>query len=152
MNRRLTTLAVLSLLVAGTALATDTGLWSKPVANASKVTYPTGTGVAPTDLQPDGGRITDLGVSGLSLNGLRGFVVTVEALSDAGVMSAGSLKCYIFSQLTNSWTPAPDLDLTVAAGRTQSFAGFTVTANVNRIAYVPSVLATAVNVYVAGSP
>lgn len=146
-------LAVLSL--AGAAFA-GSGYWTKIAPNTVRSDYESGTGTAPTDTQPDGGSIVNLGQSGFPLANFKGFSVTVRVTSnnpDAGVMTAGYLRAYIYDIAAVKWSRAPDLDLTVAAGLTsQSFYGFTVTAGVGRIAYVPDSVTRPVSVYITGTP
>ena len=92
--------------------------------------------------------------AGLSLKTLGGFGVHVE--SDAVPLqnlTAGSLKAYVMSPADKKWYPCPDLDLVVAGGaQRQAFAGFAVSSDAGRIAYVPTGLGGRVLVYINGTP
>lgn len=87
---------------------------------------------------------------GLSLEGLGGFAVHVEAESAIG---GGTLQAYLFNQESGNWNRASaDLDLVVTTGLLrQGFAGFRVPSPAGRIAYVPSGLNVAVAVYLNGT-
>lgn len=86
---------------------------------------------------------------GLSLYGLTGFSVTIEA---AGAMTAGGvLQAYVRHPVSGVWARAPDLDLVVAALTNQAFGGFTVVADMARIAFVPSGVGQGSTIYVSGT-
>jgi hypothetical protein len=175
MKTRLLVLSLLSLLICGVAFGT-TGYWTKPTTcqgnRCVRADFPA-TGGAPTDLQPDGGiigqnRYADGGVlavtadlgpqSGMRLEGLKSFTVTVEVggapgqvLDAGGTLSATTLAAYYYSISAARWSRAPDLDLTVTAGLpAQSFIGFTVLADMGSIAYVPVATGNPVHVYLTG--
>jgi hypothetical protein len=133
--------AVLALFVAGHAFATET--WAKGTrGNASAVatcTASNGTETAPTST-----------AAGLALVGIRGFTVHIET---AGTMTAGgSLLAYLFNPESGHWVRAPDLDLTVTAVGSMSFAGFSVSGGTGRIQYVPSGVGLASTIYIIGAP
>lgn len=169
MKRTLVVFAVAtSLMLIGQIAGATTGLWSwTPKAGFPNVyvDYPSGTGAAPTDRQPDGGVIKhgdwpDGGMvafngalSGFDLNGVAGFSVqVVSTAADTGVMSAGTLQAYLYNPISKTWSRAPDLDLTVASGQSAAYGSFQVTGGHGRIAYVPSGLTAPVRVYFQGMP
>lgn len=86
---------------------------------------------------------------GIALNGFAGFSVTIET---GGTMTAGGqLLAYMRNASSGNWVRAPDLDLVVQALANQSFGGFTVTADVGRVAYVPSGVGVASTIYIIGT-
>lgn len=106
---------------------------------AVKAVCSTGTEAAPSGA-----------TAGLPLAGINGFAVHVE--SAAGNFTAGKLLAYVYNPVSGAWNRNPDLDLNVSGGITgQSFLGFNVNASLGRIAYVPSGLAVAVNVFLLGA-
>jgi hypothetical protein len=135
----------LALLVVLPSLALATTTWTVDAtvpanqATVAKAVCTTGSESAPASA-------TD----GLDLWALRGFTVHAEA---AGAMTAGGkLLAYSWNPVTARWNAIPDLDLTVAAVQYQSFAGFSVAADIGRVAYVPSGVGQAVNIYIVAAP
>ena len=96
------------------------------------------------------------GTDGISLVGMKGFSVHVYGLlADGGygaTLSVGSLLACLYDPATGRWARAPDLDLTTAAIDSQGFAGFIVTSNRGRIAYVPSGVGVPVRIQMNGVP
>jgi hypothetical protein len=85
--------------------------------------------------------------AGMSLSGVRGFLVLVEAVTDGATVAGGKLLAYLYNEVTGRWLPIPDLDLTMPAAAAQGYAflgpspaiGQPVVAGAwGRIAYVPS--------------
>lgn len=131
-------LALVVALAAAPAFAATT--WTADTTTpyrTSKAVCTTGTEAAPS-----------VATQGLPLNGLAGFTVHAEAA--AAMTAGGVLQAYLWNPVTARWNRAPDLDLTVSAVQWQSFAGFQVAAGTGRIAYVPSGIGQAVNIYVIG--
>jgi hypothetical protein len=162
--KKIIAVSLLVLAVSGVALG-DAGFWTKPKSNSSRAYFATGTGTVPTDLQPDGGIMpgfapdggvkplaTQPSFAGLGLSTMHGFVVTVEVIADAGSMTAGTLRCYIFDATNEHWARNPDMDLTVSEGRTQTFWGFQAVSPTGRVAYVPNGLGQPVNITITGTP
>jgi hypothetical protein len=86
---------------------------------------------------------------GLDLGSFAGFTVVIEG---SGAMTAGgSLLAYVRNPATGTWARAPDLDLTVAAIQYQAFAGFLVTADLGRVAFVPSGVGVSSVIYIVGT-
>ena len=139
-------LMVLVAVVLGTsALATTT--WTSKAGGD----FPSSTSVTTTGTEAAPSTATD----GFSLVGVSGFTVIVEALpnGDGGALSftAGSLLGYVYNPISGKWARSADLDCTGAAGSTYSCPGYAVTSPRGRVAFVPSGLGTAVNVYVNGT-
>lgn len=156
-----------------------TGYWTKPTSCTAgtrciAASFPATGAVVPNDRQPDGGiigaaknadggvlpNVTGLGPqAGLDLAGLKGFTVTVEVdvdwpSLDAGgyLTSGGALQAYIYSLAAQRWSRAPDLDLSLSTASlaSVSYYGFLVTADMGRVAFVPSGLGQPTNVYLSG--
>jgi hypothetical protein len=102
--------------------------WSLTGAVSSKAVG-TGTDDAPT-----------LATEGSQLNGVRGFVVCLEADSTRTLSGAGTLLAYLYDPFGQIWCRAPDLDLyvTASAVRGQAWPGNEVVVGKGRIAYVCS--------------
>jgi hypothetical protein len=106
------------------------------------IAFGTGTEAAPTTSTTDG----------LRLDGIKGFTIHVEAGS---AMTAGGLfLAYQFNNVTGNWTRVADgsLDLTASAVTKQSWSGFWVAADMNRITWVPSGIGVASTMYILGAP
>ncbi len=89
--------------------------------------------------------------AGLPLQGLKGFNVSVEAHDGVTNLTAGSLKAYLQNPITGKWSPCPDLDKTVAGGAvSQAYTTTPLYEDAGALAYVPSGLGTAVDVYING--
>lgn len=125
--------AVLALIPAlafgATTFTTDT-TYDAGFVRVSVATCTTGT-----EATPSGATV------GLDLQGVKGYAVFVEG--SAAMTAGGKLLAHLYNPITSRWTPAPDLDITVAAVQYQGFAGFAVTSDFSRVAYVPSGVGTA---------
>jgi hypothetical protein len=166
--------SAVAVLFACTVALAGTGFWTKPAACGTdpcvKVSFGTGTGSAPVDLQPDGGVIgknvnADGGVlastlglgpqAGLSLGGLAGFTVTVKmnglGIDAGGAFTAGTLQAWLYDPAVAAWVRSGDLDVTVEAALTgKSFPGWEVPAKFGRITFVPSGLGQPCDIYIHG--
>lgn len=135
--KKITAIAALlfALPVFATTTFTQDSTFDAAFVRVGVATCTTGTEAAPTGT-----------TAGIDLTGSKGFVVYAEAA--AAMTAGGKLVAYLYNPVTARWTPAPDLDLTVAAIQYQAFAGFTTTSDFARIAYVPSGVGQAVTVYI----
>lgn len=118
--------------------------YTSPNAKVVKIACSTGTETANAPTQA-----TD----GLALTSNEVFIkAAVVFVETAGTMTAGGLlKCYLFNPVTASWTAAPDLDLTVQNVAKQGFSGLYIPAPGGRIAYIPSGVGLACDIYIIGS-
>jgi hypothetical protein len=89
---------------------------------------------------------------GLNLVDLKAIAVCVETQSGGNMTAGGKLLAYIqLPGMAGKWGPAPELDTaSVAAAPTQCFPGYTVASDIGRVAFEPSGLGTASNVYIVG--
>lgn len=131
-------LLVPTLAFGSTTWTTDTTLETF-VARVVKAACTTGTESAPT-----------LVSQGIDLLGLAGCAVHAEAA--AAMTGGGKLLAYVWEPVVGRWNAAPDLDLVVSAIQYQAFAGITVPADVGRLAYVPSGVGQAVDIYLICTP
>lgn len=141
-----TIVAVFALAVGFSASAADTFSQDTTVptyqATVAKIAWDSGTETMPAAASPE--------TKGLSLLGLQGFSIHAEAA--AAMTAGGKLLAYVYNPVTGRWNPAPEMDLVVANLQYQFFTGWSVAADVGRIAYVPSGVGQAVTVYIVGSP
>lgn len=141
----MTRLCVLFLLVPAVALATTTWTIDTTVgsnqATVAKAVCTTGSESAPT-----------LVSEGLALWDLRGCDVHAEAA--AAMTAGGKLLAYTWNPVSARWNPISDgtLDLTAAAVQYQAWSGLTVSADIGRIAWVPSGVGQAVTIYIICTP
>lgn len=121
--------------------------WAKGsvLSRTSVATFTTGTESAPSGLG------TEAAPVGMSLSGISGFTVHVEA--DGTMTSGGKLLAYLYNPETAQWNPVSDgsLDLTVSAVQYQVFSGFAVFGGNSRIAYVPSGVGVGLTIYIEGA-
>jgi hypothetical protein len=133
-------LLVPTLALGATTWTTDTTVPTNQ-ATVAKAVCTTGTESAPT-----------LVTEGLDLWALTGCTVNAEAA--AAMTAGGKLLAYTWNPVTSRWNPVSDgsLDLTVSAVQYQAFSGLTVTADIGRIAWVPSGVGQAVTIYIVCTP
>ena len=100
--------------------------WTQIGARSVKQIATTATEAAPS-AATDGALITDLD----------GLTIHVEADSGQTLSGAGTLKAWLYNDISGVWSRAPDLDKTVtsSAVRSQSFLGDAVVSARGRIAY-----------------
>lgn len=143
MKKLTAVVATLAALAAGPVLATTT--WTDvhrgmPAdVHCVKGAFTTTTEAAPT-AATDGFSLSD--VDGLSL----------EAEGASTLTAGGKYIAYIYNPTTSAWAPVSDgsLDLTAAAVPKQAWSGFTVTVPYSRIAWVPSGVGVASDLYICG--
>lgn len=87
---------------------------------------------------------------GISLSDLDGLSVEAEAVT--AMTAGGRYLAYLYNPTTGNWAPVSDgsLDLTASAVTQQSWPGFTVTVPHGRIAWVPSGIGVASDLYICG--
>jgi hypothetical protein len=143
MLRALAALAVLVLASRTSGTTTWTTDTTVPTnqATVAKAVCTTGTESAPT-----------LVTEGLDLWALTGCALHAEAA--AAMTAGGKLLAYAWNPVTSRWNPISDgsLDVTVSAVQYEAFSGLTVTADIGRIAWVPSGVGQAVTIYIVCTP
>lgn len=151
MKKLLAGLAVLSVVVALPVVAATS--WAPlssgvPVyARGAQGTFTAANGTDPSLAT------TTTAALGLELKGLGGLVVMAETAGGGNMTSGGKFLAYLWNPATSKWEQVADgsLDLTSSAVARQAWPGFSVTSDMSRIAWEPSGIGTAVNLYIFGT-
>jgi hypothetical protein len=141
MKKTLAVLAVIAFAFATPAVATTT--WAEITGLSSNARGVTATCTTGSESAPSAS------TAGILLRGAKGLSITVKTSSGGNMTAGGKLLAYSLNPATSTWGRVADgsLDLVVAAIPEQGFAGFTVTADVGSVAWVPDSVGTAVTVY-----
>lgn len=130
--------ALALLLFTSPALAATTWSFPSTSVRSSKAACTTGSEAAPA-----------VSYAGISTAGIRGLSIHAEA---AGAMTAGGkLLAYGLNPVTGNWNRIPSQDIVVTALQYEAYSGIEIVAGVSRIAWVPSGVGVAVDIYIFGS-